>query len=168
MLEEYGKYLQTLEGQNLNSLFISYLDLPITNLNYVEINKKSDKIFKNYENGDSPRIKRTHKDFSVHTFLSVRSQLDKFLTEDVEFITQIPFPDTHRNFHSLRKFGKANELDFEHSIVFNKIIGIKQAKPNLENVLKKSLDEQIQLKMKDNMDPFWWQEMVAQTIKRRK
>ena len=78
----------------------------------MELNKKTDKVFKNYENGDSPRVKRIHKDFSSHTFLSVKAQLDKFLTEDVEFITEIPFPDTHRNFHSVKRFSKGNELDF--------------------------------------------------------
>ena len=31
MLEEYNRYVSSLEDQDLNSLFIEYLDLPITN-----------------------------------------------------------------------------------------------------------------------------------------
>jgi hypothetical protein len=62
----------------------------------------------------------------------VKTQLKSFLNEDYEFTTEIPFPDSHRNFLSLQKYGKIkNLLDFEHSLEFNRIIGPKKDKPDL-------------------------------------
>ena len=67
------------------------------------------------------------------------------LNNDFEFKMEIPHPDGYndpsaspkryfQNPNSQKSMKK--ELDFEHSIVFNRIVGKKPSKPNLDKVLK--------------------------------
>ena len=86
--------------------------------------------------------------------MTVSRQIDKFIHEDIEFVTEIPLPDTHKNFESIKRSGKDN-IEFEHSIVYNKIVGVKEPKPD-KSVLKFDIDKQIRKKMKERVNPFWW------------
>ena len=67
MLEEYDYYLSSLEKKNLTSLFLEYINIPITDLNTVSISTPARNKRYTYENYDeeglSPRRKKKNKRF---------------------------------------------------------------------------------------------------------
>ena len=59
MLNDYNRQINSLEKNNLTSLFIEYLNLPITNFQKVPIPDILKKNYVNYKEGESPRKKRS-------------------------------------------------------------------------------------------------------------
>jgi hypothetical protein len=106
MLNDYNRQINSLEKNNLTSLFIEYLNLPITNFQKVPIPDALKKNYDNYKDGESPRKKRSEKRFSFHDFPHVNHQIEHLLKEDYEFISEIPNPDMHSNFIATQKFGR--------------------------------------------------------------
>lgn len=58
MLGDYKKYIKSLENQNLTSLFIQYINIPISNEAKVPLSSKIKHVYPNYKNGTTPRMSR--------------------------------------------------------------------------------------------------------------
>jgi hypothetical protein len=87
MLNDYYRQINSLEKDNVTSLFIEYLNLPITNFQKVPVPDNLKKNYANYTDGESPRKRRSAKRFNFQDFPHVEQQIDHLLHEDYEFIT---------------------------------------------------------------------------------
>jgi hypothetical protein len=130
---------------------------------------KTKKKYENYgEDGESPRKKKNNKAFNYEDFSDVKIQIDKLIREDVEFKTEIPNPDVQRLFKSEHKYGrKRKEVDFEQSLDFHKIVGIKTPKLNFESIYNFPLEKRIDKVLSEKENPSWWENMLDKIKKER-
>ena len=83
MLVDYEMYLKSLEKDNLTSLFLEYINIPIVGLNALAPKEQPKRrVYANYEEGQSPRKKKQHKRIiDFEDFPDTEQQLDKLLQE---------------------------------------------------------------------------------------
>ena len=98
MLGEVETYLSSLEKKNITSLFIEYINIPIVGLGTQAASKSLKKKYRNYnEEGLSPREKKKNSKLMEYSdFPEVHQQISKLMTENYEFMTEIPNPDVQR------------------------------------------------------------------------
>ena len=87
MLGDYRRYIKSFENQNLTSLFIEYLNIPISNDMKVPLSSKIKHIYPNYKNGATPRMTRQNKNFDFDYFPDVMQQIQRLIEHDYEFKT---------------------------------------------------------------------------------
>ena len=134
MLQEYFKRIYALERQNLNSLFIEYLNLPIKGFHsYPPSEILSPNIYENYALGQSPRKNREDKEFQYQNFPSVFELYQLLMKKDPQFSFEIPDPNFHKNFKTSNKYGRQKrDLSFTQTAEYHKLIGTKSPTLNFE------------------------------------
>jgi hypothetical protein len=164
MLEEYEKYISSMERNNLTSLFLEYVNLPISGLTSItqsNVRQSARSAYPNYdEEGHSPRRGRKTKSFEFQDFSEVGKQLEKLVREDQEFRTEIPNPDVQQSFAAKQMFGKARKnIAFEQSSEYHKITGTVAFKIDLSQLHSSSFEKRVESALSERANSNWWPEM---------